>query len=102
LSVAADCEASGVYRKELLNILTAQPRSVSSLSRQLGLTRGDVEDDLAHAIRSARAAGHRVVVLPARCRACGFTFGEDKLSKPGKCPACRGTWLFEAQISIER
>jgi predicted Zn-ribbon and HTH transcriptional regulator len=91
-----------VYRKELLTILTARPRSVSSLSRELGLTRGDVAHDLAHAIRSARAAGHRVVVQPARCRACGFTFGDDKLSKPGKCPACRGTWLFEAQISIER
>jgi len=90
-----------VYRKELLNILTVQPRSVSSLSRELGLTRSDVADDLAHLIRSARAAGHQVVVQPARCRACGFTFGEDKLSKPGKCPACRGTWLYEAQISIE-
>ena len=88
-------------RKELLSILTVQPRSVSSLARELGLKRGDVEDDLAHVIRSARAAGHRVVVQPARCRACGFTFGEDKLSKPGKCPACRGTWLYEPQISIE-
>ena len=91
-----------MYRKELLNILTTQPRSVSSLARELGLARGDVEGDLAHVIRSARAAGHRVVVQPARCRACGFTFGGDKLSKPGKCPACRGTWLYEAQISIER
>ena len=95
-------EESDVYRKELLNILTVQPRSVSSVARELGLRRGDVEDDLAHVIRSARAAGHRVVVEPARCRACGFTFGEDKLAKPGKCPACRGTWLYEAQISIER
>jgi predicted Zn-ribbon and HTH transcriptional regulator len=91
-----------VYRKELLNILAAQPRSVSSLARELGLSRGDVEADLVHAIRSARSAGDRVVVQPARCRACGFTFGEDKLSKPGRCPACRGTRLFEAQISIER
>ena len=88
-------------RKQLLGILTVQPRSVSSLARELGLKRGDVEEDLAHVIRSARAAGHRVVVQPARCRACGFTFGEDKLSKPGKCPACRGTWLYEPQISIE-
>lgn len=91
-----------MYRKELLTILTVQPRSVSSLARELGLKRGDVEDDLAHVIRSARAAGHRVIVQPARCRACDFTFGEDKLSKPGKCPACRGTRLYEAQISIER
>lgn len=88
-------------RKQLLGILTVQPRSVSSLARELGLERADVEDDLGHVIRSARAAGHRVVVQPARCRACGFTFGEDKLSKPGKCPACRGTWLYEPQIGIE-
>lgn len=91
-----------MYRKDLLNILTAQPRSVSSIARELGLARGDVEDDLRHLIRSARAAGHRVIVEPARCRRCGFTFTEDKLSKPGKCPACRGTWLYEPQISIER
>ena len=87
-------------RKELIQLLSEQPRSVSSLARDLGLKRGDVEDDLRHAIRSARAAGHRVAILPARCRTCGFTFGEEKLSKPGKCPACRGTRLYEAQISV--
>jgi len=81
-------------------MLTAQPRSVSSIARQLGLKRGDVDDDFRHLIRSARAAGHKVTIEPARCRACGFTFGEDKLSKPGKCPMCRGTRLFEAQVSI--
>ena len=52
-------------------------------------------------IRSARAAGHRIIIEPARCRSCGFVFSEDKLIKPGKCPACRGTRLFEAQIWIE-
>ena len=88
-------------RKDLIQLLSAQPRSVSSLARELGLTRGDVEDDLRHAIRSARAAGHRVGILPARCRDCGFTFSEDKLSKPGKCPACRGTRLYEAQIRVD-
>ena len=89
-----------IFRKDLLKILSSQPRSASSVARELGLKRGDVEDDLRHMIRSARAAGHRVVIEPARCRACGFTFGEDKLSKPGKCPACRGTWLYEAQVSV--
>ena len=89
------------FRKDLLNILSSQPRSVSSLARALGLTRGDVEDDLRHLIRSARAAGRRVVIEPARCRACGFTFDEEKLLKPGKCPQCRSTWLYEAQVHVE-
>jgi len=90
-----------MFRKDLLKALTGTPRSVSSIARELGLKRADVEDDLRHLIRSARAAGHRVVVQPARCRACGFTFAEDKLSKPGKCPACRGTWVYEPQVSVE-
>jgi predicted Zn-ribbon and HTH transcriptional regulator len=88
-------------RKCLLARLSSQPRSVSSLARELGFTRGDVEEDLRHALRSARAAGHQVTVIPARCRSCGFTFDEQKLSKPGKCPACRGTRLYEPQIFIE-
>jgi predicted Zn-ribbon and HTH transcriptional regulator len=87
-------------RKDLLTLLGGQPRSVSSLARDLGLKRAEIEEDLRHVLRSARAAGYRIDVLPARCRACGFTFDEQKLSKPGKCPACRGTRLYEAQISI--
>jgi predicted Zn-ribbon and HTH transcriptional regulator len=87
-------------RKDLLALLSTQPRSVSSLARDLGFRRGDVEEDLRHALRSARAAGHRVIVVPARCRRCDFTFDEQKLSKPGKCPSCRGTRLYEPQIFI--
>ena len=87
-------------RKELIALLTHQPRSVSAIAHDLGLKRGDVEEDLRHAIRSAEAAGYRIIFLPARCRACGFTFDEQKLSKPSKCPACRGTRLYEPQISI--
>jgi transcriptional regulator len=87
-------------RTDLVARLSSQPRSVSSLARELGFSRGDVEEDLRHALRSARAAGHRVIVVPARCRSCGFTFDEQKLSKPGKCPSCRGTRLYEPQIFI--
>jgi len=87
-------------RRGIVQLLTEQPQSVSALARSLGLRRDDAEDELRHAIRSARAAGHNVLVVPAKCRACGFEFSEDKLSKPGKCPECRGTRLFEAQVSI--
>jgi transcriptional regulator len=88
-------------RRDLVKMLTAQPRSVSSIAREMGLDRGDVEDHLRHAIRSARAAGHQVAIEPARCKQCGFTFSEDKLSKPSKCPECRGTRLYEPHISIQ-
>jgi predicted Zn-ribbon and HTH transcriptional regulator len=91
-----------VFRKDLISLLALEPRSVSSLARQMGLRKGDVEDDLRHAVRSARAEGYEVIIAPARCRTCGFTFSEEKLSKPGKCPECRGTRILEAQVAIGR
>ena len=89
------------FRRDLIRLLSTQPRSVSSLARAFGAGRRDVEDALRHAIRSAEAAGHRIVIEPARCRQCGFVFGTDRLVKPGKCPECRGSRLYEAQIRIE-
>jgi predicted Zn-ribbon and HTH transcriptional regulator len=89
-------------RRHLMDVLSREPRSVSSLAREIGLSRADVEDALRHMIRSARAAGHRIVVVPARCRTCGFVFDEDRLTKPGKCPSCRSSRVFEPQIAVER
>jgi len=89
------------FRRDLVTLLSVQPRSVSSIAREMGVDRRDVEDDLRHAIRSARASGHMVVIEPARCKQCGFVFGEDRLAKPGKCPECKGARLYEAQIRIE-
>jgi transcriptional regulator len=89
------------FRRDLLDRLS-RPMTPSALARKLGLTRRDIEDDIRHVVRSARAAGRGVIIEPARCKSCGFTFGEDKLSKPGKCPQCRGSRLFEPVIQIER
>jgi hypothetical protein len=88
------------FRKELLALLSDQPRSASSLARELGLARSEIEEDLRHTIRSARTAGYRVQVLPARCKSCGFEFNEDRLTKPGKCPACKCSRIYEAQILV--
>jgi len=90
------------FRRHLIDLLSYEPRSVSWLARELGMTRGDVEDHLRHALRSARAAGHDIAVIPARCKSCDFVFSEEKLVKPGRCPACKATRLYEPMIRIGR
>ena len=90
------------FRRQLIDLLSHEFRSASSLARELGMTRGDAEDDLRHALRSARAAGHDIEIVPARCKSCDFVFGEDKLLKPGRCPACKGSRLFEPMIRVRR
>ena len=94
--------AAVAFRKHLMEMLSAEPRTASSLARELQLERRSMEEDLRHMIRSARAAGHRIIVEPARCKSCGFSFDEERLSKPGKCPECRSTWLFEPLIRVEK
>jgi hypothetical protein len=88
-------------RRELIALLSHEPRSVSSIAREMGLHRGDVEDDLLHALRSAAAQGHLVVVIPARCKDCGFVFDADRLTKPSRCPSCKRSRLFEPQIRLD-
>lgn len=88
------------FRRHLIDVLSREPRSVSSLARELGMGRGDIEDELRHLLRSARASGHDIDILPARCRSCDFVFSPDKLARPSRCPQCKGTRLFEAQIRI--
>ena len=81
-------------RRELIALLSHEPRSVSSIAREMGLGRGDAEEDLRHALRSAAAQGHRVTVLPARCKDCARL-------RPGaltKRRSCKGSRLFEPQI----
>ncbi len=87
-------------RRQLIEVLSREPRSVSSLARELGLRRGDIENDLRHALRSACAAGYQIGVLPARCKACGFVFAPDTLSTPSRCPVCKGTRVFEPMIQV--
>ena len=73
---------------------------MSSLARELGLKRHDLEDDLRHILRSAAARGDRIEILPARCKACDFEFGPERLAKPGKCPACKASRITEAMVRI--
>jgi transcriptional regulator len=90
-----------MFRRDLVTLLRGRPRSVSQIARELDIPRQDVAFDLAHLLKSLRRSGVRVEVTPARCRKCGFTFPEERLIKPGKCPQCRETWIQEPVVSIK-
>ncbi len=89
-------------RKHLIDVLLDNPATLSRLARLLEATPKAIEDDLVHLLKSLKHTDYRARVSPARCRKCGFIFDRAKLRKPGKCPACRGTWVSEPVVSIER
>jgi predicted Zn-ribbon and HTH transcriptional regulator len=90
-----------MFRKKLLDLLLHRPMSVTQVSRMVGEKPKDVADDLAHLLRSLKHTDFKAVVDPATCRACGFAFSDDKLTKPSKCPQCQSQWLTEPKVWIE-
>jgi transcriptional regulator len=90
-----------MFRKKLIPLLLHNSMSVAQIARSVRQPPAEIADDLAHLLRSLKYSEYSAVVTPARCRACGFEFSSDKLTKPSKCPECKGTWLQEPQVRLE-
>ena len=87
-------------RDRLLQSLSAEPRSVRTLSRAAGLSEREVLAHLHHLQKSLKAQGRRLLVEPAVCLDCRFVFHKrTRLSRPGKCPVCRSTHLSDPLFS---
>lgn len=90
-----------MYRKELIDRLRQGPASVRELAREFEVPISRVREDLDHVRRSLKHSGERLVVDPARCRQCGFTFTKAKSSRPSRCPQCKSTWLSDPEVRVE-
>lgn len=90
-----------MFRKDLIDMLLGNAMTASQIARLVGESPARVSDDLNHLFRSLRHTEYRAVVEPARCRACGFEFSAEKLTKPSKCPECHSTWVLEPKIGIQ-
>jgi transcriptional regulator len=90
-----------MFRRDLIPLLLDRTMSLSEIAREVHETPKDVLDALTHLSKSSRHAEYELIVEPAECRKCGFEFGTDKLSRPGKCPQCRGTWIFEPRFAVK-
>ena len=84
-----------MFRRDLIPLLLGQTMSLSEIARAVGEKPKDVIDALQHLAQSSRHGDYELVVTPAECRKCGFEFQTDKFARPGKCPKCRGTWIYE-------
>jgi predicted Zn-ribbon and HTH transcriptional regulator len=73
------------------------------LSAELRVSEKEVYGHLEHIQKSVQRKEFNLVVSPAICQKCGFVFRKrDRLTKPGKCPVCRGEKIQEPLFSIER
>jgi predicted Zn-ribbon and HTH transcriptional regulator len=89
-----------MFRKELIPLLLDHPWSIADLARLLEVEQREVQDDLEHLLRSLKGGPYRIIIEPAQCRHCRFTFHREKLGKPGKCPRCKETWIQPPRVGL--
>ena len=89
-----------MFRKDLIPLLLYNPMAVADLATLCGVPMKAINDDLRHLIKSLKHSEYDVKVHPAACRKCAFVFSAGKLTRPGKCPQCRGTWIEAPLIEI--
>lgn len=82
--------------------LAAGPKTARELSGELHLAERDIVRHLDHLERSLHDADARLVVEPPACLACGFVFRKrERLTRPSRCPMCRGERLSSARFAVE-
>ena len=75
--------------------------TLSEIAREVHETPKDVIDALTHLAKSAKHSDYALLVAPAECRKCGFEFSTDRFTRPGKCPKCKATWIYEPTFSVQ-
>jgi predicted Zn-ribbon and HTH transcriptional regulator len=90
--------AREAIREELLRGAT----TARELSERVSIREKDVAGHLEHLEQSLRVRGERLVVEPASCIACGYSFARrTRLSRPGSCPECRSTRIDPPAFRID-
>jgi predicted Zn-ribbon and HTH transcriptional regulator len=89
-----------MFRKDLIPLLLRNPMGVADLAKLCGAPIKEIDADLRHLMKSLKHSEYHVRVHPAACRKCGFVFSGEKLTRPGKCPQCRSTWIEAPLIEI--
>lgn len=94
---------SQTVRQRIVELLTGSRLSSYELAQRLGIPERQVEDHLAHVVKTVgRNRDKRFILEPSGCQHCGFVFRDrTKLTKPGRCPRCRSEGLTAPRYGID-
>lgn len=90
-------------RQRMIALLTNTRLSSYQLAHVLGIPERQVEEHLPHIVKSlAHDRSRRFVLEPSACSDCGFVFRDRrKLTRPSRCPSCRGEGITAPRYGIE-
>ncbi len=88
-------------RKQMMHLLSENRYRAKEISQALGIPEKEVSDHLRHIALTVGRLGRKLSIEPAMCLSCEYLFRDRKrLSKPGKCPRCKGQHIREPRYHI--
>lgn len=94
-------EIRQTLRQQMVDLLSGGEWTVREISQELGIREKEVYGHLDHIVKSAAARGLKFTVIPCTCLDCDYVFSERKrLTRPGRCPQCKGSHLEAPRFKI--
>jgi predicted Zn-ribbon and HTH transcriptional regulator len=92
-------------RETIVELLerTEYPLSAEEICERLDIKkRSIVYEDLDHIAKSVKRENKELLIRPAICGKCQFTFKVGKTTKaPSKCPKCKSQWILSPAFIIK-
>jgi predicted Zn-ribbon and HTH transcriptional regulator len=94
-------ERIDTIRHRIISVLLAHPGTARQMSAELRIPEREIYDHLEHIRKTMHTGVYRLVVEPATCEKCGFTFRKrDRLKRPSRCPLCRSESIAEPLFTV--
>jgi len=88
-------------RQQIIAQLSCDEHSARDLSVALRIREKEVYDHLSHIRRSLASQKRRLLIKAAQCLECQYVFRDRaRLTKPSKCPRCKGTHIEDPKYSV--
>lgn len=89
-------------RRRMITVLTGTLLSSHQLAQLLGMPERQVEEHLAHIVKTlARDPARTFVLEPSACQNCAYTFRDrTRLTRPSRCPCCRSEGITSPRFGI--
>jgi hypothetical protein len=88
-------------RQQMIVLLSENEYSARDLSVALSIREKEVCDHLAHIKRSVASQKKKLSITSAQCLECRYVFRDrGRLSKPGRCPRCKGEHIQDPKYRI--
>jgi len=90
-------------RQRIIELISGTRLSSYQLAQMLGIPERQVEEHLAHVVKTiSHDKTRRFILDPARCQDCDFVFRDrSRLTSPSRCPHCRSQAIAAPRYGID-